>query len=166
MPRFTDNQGREWMVDINVTSIKRVRALTGVDLLDIKSEQTLQPLLGDPIALVDLVWAVCKNQAQELGVSDEGFGEALAGDAIAAATNALIEGLVGFSPSPRERENLAAVLQRTRAVIDRQRDLAAELIGSGVVEEAIEEAIGMSGGPSTSSPGSSASTPAPSPSGS
>ena len=166
MPRFKDNKGREWVVEVTVAAVKRVRSLTGVDLLDIESGALLRSLLGDPIALVDVLYAVCQPAAAEIGVDDGDFGEALAGDAVASATDALIEGLVGFFPSPKDRENWAAVLQRTRAVIDSRRDLAAEQIRSGAVERAIEEALDLSGAPSTSSPGSSGSTPAPSPSGS
>jgi hypothetical protein len=46
-------------------------------------------------------------------VSDEQFGQAMAGDAIEHATRAVLEELVGFSPSPRDRATLGRVLKTT-----------------------------------------------------
>jgi hypothetical protein len=47
----------------------------------------------------------------------------MAGDAIEHATRALLDELVGFSPSPRDRANLQRILETTWRMMDRARDL-------------------------------------------
>lgn len=162
MPKFSDNTGREWIVEINVSTIKRVRAEAGIDLLAVSDGTLIGELLTDPITLCNVIYILCKPRADEQGVTDELFGEAMAGDAIDHATEAMLSGLVSFSPSPKDRANLSEVLGRTRAMMDKARDLSAEKINSGVIEQAAEAEFAKMetvpekpGGLSTSTPGSS-----------
>ncbi len=99
MKTFTDNAGRTWTIAINVEAIKRVRGLLNVDLLEIVDGKLIERLIRDPVLLCDIVYAVCKPEADAKNVSDENFGRAMAGDAIEHATKALLEELVGFSPA-------------------------------------------------------------------
>jgi hypothetical protein len=103
MHTFTDTQGRAWSVAITVDTIRRVRVLTGTDLMGVLGGDLIERLSGDPVLLADVLYAVVKPEAEARGVDDVDFGRALAGDAVAAATTALLEGLVGFFPSPRAR---------------------------------------------------------------
>src|SRR5262245_66118902 len=96
---FNDNAGRTWTVAINVDAIKRVRGLLSVDLLEVVEGKLIETLIRDPILLCDVVYAVCKPEADAKHVSDEDFGRAMSGDAIDHATKALLEDLVDFSPS-------------------------------------------------------------------
>ena len=101
MKTFTDNAGRTWTVVVNVDAIKRVRGLLSVDLLSIVEGTLIDRLIRDPVLLCDIVYAVCKPEADARGISDEEFGRSMAGDAIEHATTALLEELVDFFPSPR-----------------------------------------------------------------
>ena len=47
-------------------------------------------------------------------------------------TTAVLEELVGFCPSPRDRANLGRVLQATRKVMDRARDLVEKSVAIGI----------------------------------
>ncbi len=165
MKTFKDNEGRTWTVSITVDAIKRVRDLLDVDLLEVVSGKLIDRLITDPVLLCDIVYAVCKPEADAQGVSDEDFGRAMAGDAIEHATTALLEELVSFSPSPRDRANLKRVLDTTRRVMDRARDLVEQRIESGeldrIAEEAMQCHVGVAGDSSGNSPGSSASIPPP-----
>ncbi len=134
MRSFKDNQGRQWSVEINVTAIKRVRGLTGEDLMQVIEGTLIEKLIRDPVLLCDVVYAICKPEADACSVSDEEFGKAMAGDAIEAATTAVLEELVGFCPSPRDRANLGRVLQATRKVMDRARDLVEKKLDSGELD--------------------------------
>lgn len=96
MKTFSDNAGRTWTIAVTVDAVKRVRDLLGEDLLDVK--QILERLMIDPILLCDVVYCVCKPQADSEGISDEEFARAMAGDVIAHAKRALLEDLVGFFP--------------------------------------------------------------------
>ncbi len=161
MKTFTDNIDRSWDVAINVAAVKRVRDLVRVDLLEIVEGSLIEKLIRDPILLCDIVYAVCKPQADEREVGDEDFGRAMAGDAIEHATTALLEDLVSFCPSPRDRKNLGRVLEATTRVMDRARDLIEQKLDSGELERIAEQALVTAGDSSGSVPASSGSIRAP-----
>ena len=102
MAEFRDNEGRSWVIQVTTTTLKRVKSLLGVDLGKMATDGSLYKVLAeDPILLCDLLYAICKPQADERKLSDEDFGRGLAGDAIDAATTALMEGLIDFFPKGR-----------------------------------------------------------------
>lgn len=162
MPVFNDNAGRVWPVTVTVDTIKRVRALTSppVDLLTVLDGTLIPKLIGDPVLLCDVLYAVCKPHADATKVTDEDFGRAMAGDAIEQGTKALLDALVLFSPNPQDRQNLGKVLTTTWAAMDRARDLAAVRIEAAgpMIDSAIARALEMPGPSSTGAPESSALT--------
>ena len=160
MRTFADNAGRTWTLTINVNAIKRVRGLLDVDLLEVVEGKLIERLIGDPVLLCDVVYAVCKPEADTHGVGDEELGRAMAGDAIEHATKALLEELVGFSPSPRDRANLQRVLDKTWQAIDRVRDMVEARIEGGELDRVVERALASAASSSTDVPASSASSPA------
>ena len=159
MKTFTDNANRVWTIAINVDAIKRVRGLLDVNLLEIVEGELIEKLIRDPVLLCDIVYAVCKPEADAKGVSDEEFGRAMAGDAIEHATKALLEELVGFSPSPRDRANLQRVLDTTWRVMDRARDLVEQKLNSAALDKQIERALASVSDSSGDAPESLASSP-------
>lgn len=161
MRAFTDNAERAWEIRINVAAVKRVRDLVGVDLMEIVEGKLIDRLIRDPILLCDIVYAVCKPQADEHGVSDEQFGQAMAGDAIEYATRALLEDLVSFCPSPRDRENLGRVLEATNRVMEKARDMIEQKLDSGELERMADQELANAGSSSGSPPASSESIRAP-----
>ena len=130
-------------MEVNVAAIKRVRGLTQVNLLEIIEGTLIEKLVRDPVLLCDVIYAICKPQADERQppVTDEEVGRAMAGDAIEHATAALLEELVSFCPSPRDRKNLGRVLEATRKVMDKARDAVEAKLDSGALEKAAEQAL-------------------------
>jgi hypothetical protein len=159
MKTFTDNAGRTWTVAINVDAIKRVRSLLNVDLLEILEGGLIEKLYRDPVLLCDVVYAVCKPEADALNVTDEEFGRAMAGDAIEHATKALLEELVGFSPSPRDRANLQRVLETTWSVMDKAREVVEARLAAVDADQIVAQALATSGSSSGAVPESPASSP-------
>jgi len=159
MRQFKDNAGRTWTVDINVATLKRVRGLTGVDLIQVIEGTLIEKFIRDPVLLCDVVYAVCKPEADAAKVSDEEFGKAMAGDAIEAATGAVLDELISFCPSPRDRANLGRVLHATTRVMERARDLVEKKLDSGELDRLADRLLATAGGSSGSAPESSASTP-------
>jgi hypothetical protein len=106
---FTDNKGRKWDIVLNVNQMKRVRAVLGIDLvnvitLDAKGEvkvDLIDRIANDPCLLVDILCVLTEKQAASLGVSDIQFGESLAGEAIEDATKAFLDELVDFFPGAK-----------------------------------------------------------------
>ena len=143
MKTFNDTAGRSWNVEVNVAAIKRVRGLAQVNLLEIIEGTLIEKLVRDPVLLCDCLYALCKPQADERQppVTDEEFGRAMAGDAIEHATAALLEELVSFCPSPRDRKNLGRVLDATKKVMDKARDVIEAKLESGELEKAAEQAL-------------------------
>ena len=174
MKTFRDNASRTWNLALNVYAVKKVRDLMGVDLLDLDSgdkpeDKLLSRLIADPILLVDLLYVVCKGEADQKGVTDEQFGQAMAGDVIDTATKAFLEELADFTPSPRDRARARKVIQATWTVIDRAQDLMDAKVEKelpAAVEKFLAEMAEMTemsapGSSSTNSPDSSEPTPDP-----
>jgi hypothetical protein len=103
MKTFCDNAGRTWTVQINIGTMKRVRDLAKVNLLEVVEGKLLEKLISDPVLLCDVIYCVCKPEADSKNISDEDFGRAMAGDAIDHATTALLEELVDFFPQGKRR---------------------------------------------------------------
>ncbi len=109
MKTFKDNEGRTWTVAVNVAAVKRVRALCGVDLASAVetspdgklSASVLSQLATDPVLLVDVLYALSKDEAEKRGVTDEDFGKAMSGDVLDLAVTALIDEIVDFFPNPK-----------------------------------------------------------------
>ncbi|MEQ9616665.1 MAG: hypothetical protein RLN60_01380 [Phycisphaerales bacterium] len=164
MRSFTDNEGRTWAVAVHVASVKRVKGLADVDLMEALDSGLIERFIRDPVLLCDVIYAVCKPEADERGVTDEEFGRAMAGDAIEHATAALLEELVSFSPNPRDRAVLGKVLKATQMAMERARDLVETRLDSGELDRAIDEALAeiemeaqRHGDSSTTAPASAAS---------
>ncbi len=161
MKEFTDNADRVWTVEINVTAVKRVRDLLGVDLLSIVDDgKLLGRLTTEPVLLVDVIYVLCKPQADTLEVSDEDFGRAMGGDSLEAATTALLEELVAFFPTKRRRL-LKRALAKFEEVETKVLELAEAKLDSPEVKAEIARLLATVGDSSGASPASSESTPAP-----
>ena len=159
MKTFTDSAGRTWTVSLTIDAAKRVKGLLNINLLELEAgDPPLLTKLGtDVILLCDVIFALIKPQADAAGVSDEQFGAALGGEVILAAQTAFYEELVDFFRK-LGRTDLAKAVDAQRRMID----LAVRRIETRIdrldLEAAVESTLGE---PSTSSPPSSESTPAP-----
>ena len=103
MQKFVDRAGRIWIVDIDNTTLRRVKTLTGVHLLEAIDGDLITRLSTDPLLLGDVLYAICKPQADQQQITDETFGEGLAGNSIDDATGALLEALINYFPESRRR---------------------------------------------------------------
>jgi hypothetical protein len=154
---FKDNAGRTWEIVINVSVIRRVKAHLDIDLLDAVGGDLAERLAADPVMLVDMLYVICKPAADAAGVSDEEFGAALVGDAIDAASTALLEALMDFFPS-RRRALLKKLAAKGEAAVER---MLAEM-EKAADDEGLEDRIlaALNGGlPSTDGPDSRESQP-------
>ena len=168
MKSFTDNMGRAWTLVVNVATVKRVRALCGVDLNSVievedgkPSAKLLERLSGDPVLLVDVLYAVCKPECDRLGVSDEDFGSAMAGDSVDAATQALLDEVIDFFPEAKRRA-FRKILSASRRFGEAAKKRLAELLEDKGLEDALVSELERLTGLSPSAPESAASAPTPS----
>jgi len=137
MQSFIDNKGRNWELEINIAAIKRVRDILDYDLLgtmsvDDSSVKQLTNLLIDPVLACDIIFVLIKPQAEKHSppVTDEDFGEAMLGEALHSAQQALIQEIINFIPSPDQRKatgeeikNLLKVQKKAmQAIVKRMTD--------------------------------------------
>ena len=141
MKTFKDNADRTWTLAINIDAVKRVRSMLQIDLLTIVDGKLAEKLLLDHVVLVDVVYVICKPNADKLGVSDEEFGRAMAGDAIADASAALIEELADFFPI-RQRTPLKAALAKAKEADAEAMRLATEKIQAIDIGQMVRQTFG------------------------
>ena len=176
MREFRDDQGRPWMVAITVAAAERVRGLVTVDvtedveqsdgsvsrqtrkapldIIDTSSiANTLQILRSQYGTVGEVLYAICRKQADEKKVSREDFLDGLRGDAIEAGVKAIEEELVDFFP-PRLRKMVGLLATKMDEV-------AAEMLGQAEARMQAATAASLleqSGTPSTKPQASSEST--------
>jgi len=162
---FRDGAGRLWHVHIDVATLRRVKEHTGLNLTDLVCAQPHQAendclvrLLADPVLLVDVLYLVCLPEVEQRELSDQDFGRALAGDSLAEAIDALLDGLIAFFPRRRDRRRLSAQVAATRKLLDQADGVLDNLADPAETERLIHQALMHSHWP-TSSPESAAPTP-------
>jgi hypothetical protein len=137
---FADNTGRTWSIAINVGAVKRVRASLDVNLLDAVEGKLIERLVSDPILLCDVIFVLCQQEAETRGITDEQFGQAMAGDAIDAATSALLEELVDFFPTGK-RQVLTKALAKLKAFEAKAIELASKRLDDPALEQQLNQAL-------------------------
>lgn len=119
MRQFKDENGRPWTLSVNIGTVKAVKSLAKVDMLDLRDGSLFSDLASDPVKLGDVLWVLCMEEAKAAGISEIQFATALAGDALESATNALLEEIVDFFPRP-QREVLRKALSKGRDMQEKQ----------------------------------------------
>lgn len=124
MKEFRDAEGRPWEIRVNVSTLRRVRDLAGIDLITLFTGDmtALQAFIADPYKRADALFVLCQDQAEKRSVSSESFGEALAGDPMEAATLAMLDELASFFPGPKAKLIRAALAKMSEGA-----DLAAKM---------------------------------------
>lgn len=158
MRNFKDENGKPWTLSINVGTVKKVRGLAKVDLLDLRDGNLFNELAADPVKLGDVLWVLCEDEAKAAGIDESAFGQALAGDALEAATSALLEEIVDFFPKP-QRDLLRKALAKGKEMQERSMKRAMAQVDKALAEW--QEDDEPSGNSSTNAPESSESTQTP-----
>lgn len=152
MKTFKDQTGQEWEVVINVGTVKRVRDLAGVDLLDIVKGKVATELADDSVKLCEVIYALVKPQAEKKDLTIDAFLELMGGDSIDEAVSAFLGELVNFSPR-RQRKILEKAIEVGQEVQELQtKEAEAKLSEPGIVAKVIKS---IGGGKSTDLPESS-----------
>ena len=143
MKVFKDKESREWEINLTIGAVKRVRDLVGVNLFEL--EEGDPPLLTrlsiDEILICDILYCLCKLQADRRGISDEQFGELLTGDVIMAGMDAFYAEMVDFFRVRGRMDRVKALQVQLKTV-----QMAVERVGKEIdglqIEKQIEDAFG------------------------
>jgi len=158
MKTFVDTAGRSWSIQLTIDSVKRVRGLLGVNLLDLVSgEPPLLTRFGtDIVLLCDVIFVLVKPQADAAEITDEQFGIALGGEAILGAQSAFYDELISFFQGLGRKDVIRAIAAQ-RNLIDKAVTRIALQLDQLDLDQMLEETIGKM---STNLPGPAESTPA------
>lgn len=139
MAKFTDANDLEWMVFIDIPTVKLLRQ-HDLDVLGLFDEgfTGLEKLLGDPVRLVDTISLICQDQIKEREMDEVKFAKSLWGDALQRAVDALIEGITDFFHDPKRRESIKAVFRKSRQLESMMYDQAAAQIEAMDLNEAMK----------------------------
>jgi len=131
---FKDSAGDEWSLDITGATVKAIKAVLSVNILDLIdfSGEVYQRYATDPIFLVDLVSVVCGRQISERKISEEDFAALLGCDALAEASTKLLEAVVNFVPNLAARRVASLTVTKAREVQDKIADVAVQRIEAGI----------------------------------
>lgn len=155
MRSFKDSAGRDWLVVVNYSTRGRVMALAQLDLFDLK---VFEQIGINPALLIDVLYGVCQEQVEKIPLTKEQFCNALTGDAIELAADALLHEIIDFFPSSR-RNVLNKLLATAQQVQGKAMELIDAKLSSGDLIKQLEASLNL---PSGSVPESAAFTPAPS----
>lgn len=151
MKTFTDSAGRKWELSLTIGSVKRIKSILGLDLLNLEvgDPPPLVRLSTDIMLLCDVLYVLVEPKATELGVNDVDFGAALGGTAIDDGMQALHAEIVDFFRL-LHRPAQAAAVEKQAVILGLAQTRGAERIEKLDVDKLVTKA--MAGGePSTSS---------------
>ena len=143
MQKFKDVNGREWSIELNISTIRKLRKATasveGFEDFDILDYAGVLTRMNDPIFAADLLFLVCRDQLDAAGIDDETFGRSLQGRALFDGVTAFLAEYVDFFPEPTVAEKIATVIEKTR---EAQTELADAICRTSerMIRERLEDA--------------------------
>lgn len=110
MGSFRTTDGAEWVVAVNVGTIKRVREQANVNLLAlVGSPAAVADVFSDDVRLAEVIAAVVKPQLDKAGKSADDFFSSIDGTVVEQAAEALLREIANFFQEPRRTVLLAAM---------------------------------------------------------
>lgn len=103
MAGFTDRKGNQWRVELDAPTISEIRDEHGVNLVDLDKDP-LKPLRIDPMKLVTVIAAICREQIAEKSLSPTEFARLLPSPPDS-MLDAVRDAVIGFFPSGQASEN-------------------------------------------------------------
>jgi len=112
MHAFTDKANRTWRINLNVATVRKVHAETGIHLGNLLNSEEVVKFQSDELVIGDVLWALVKEQAQDQGIDRNGFESQLSGAVIMQATDALLNEFLDFLADGRRAEILRLLLKQ------------------------------------------------------
>lgn len=118
LTRFTDEHGNQYRITLDMPTQKAIRDEAGFDFsfTDNLGER-LQKLMTNTIAVVDVLWVACREQAGVYKLEASDFDRGLNGETIVPAVDALLYATVEQAPrafQPIMLEGMVAVRRSRR----------------------------------------------------
>lgn len=110
---FQDSAGRTYRAAVTIRTAARLREL-GIDLNRMGEPEFWETVTADPDRLGRALWLLVEKSAVDQGVTADQFVEALEGDAVYAACQAMREAFLSFC-QPSVRTALRTLLEKGQA---------------------------------------------------
>ena len=165
MAKFKTLDGKEWVIDVTYLTVKRVRDLCSVNLLDICNldKESLSGWVADDLRVLEVVCAVVRPQLAALDMSDEDFFAACDGGVLKEAVERLVDQVSDFFQEPR-RGLVKKVILKLRETEKKMEAQAEKAIDAALSQCDFEAALRTHGSSGSTLPESSALSPGGSPS--
>lgn len=143
MQKFKDKKENEWILELTVGSAKRVKLDCGVDLINITDfdaadkKSPLEELAENPFLMVDVLFSLCRKQAEEKGIDDIAFGGLFDFETVQDAVDALVQEIINFTP-PVRRKLLQKIYDKNKQIMGETEKQADELMGSPEFDKDLE----------------------------
>jgi len=121
MALFRDANGRQWSLTVTVEDLRAVKDALDIHLTKLvdTDPQMLFELAADPIRCVDVIWVLCRSQAERYGVDERQFGRSLSQESFDLAGKALVRAVFDFFPKGRS-EPMLRLLDKTEQAMAMQ----------------------------------------------
>lgn len=131
MRKFTDLKDREWTIDLTVLSVRDVYTATDVLLTGLWADdgKLMAELSTNVLKLVDVLYVLCRKQAETAGVSEDEFAESLGGDSLGEAGEALVRATADFFTSPEQRAALHLAMDKMKEAGTAATTMATKIVG-------------------------------------
>ena len=165
MAKFKTLDGKEWVIDVTYLTVKRVRDLCSVNVLDICNldKESLSGWVADDLKVLEVVCAVVRPQLAALDMSDEEFFASCDGGVLKEAVERLVDQVSDFFQEPR-RGLVKKVILKLRETEKKMEAQAEKAIDAALSQCDFEAALKTHGSSGSTSPASSVSSPGDSPS--
>jgi len=128
---------REWLLTIDAPRIAEVRQECGIDL-GARDCTQFDVLSQDACKTADVLWVLCRKQADGYSMTREAFQGLLVSDTGEQAGNVLFEAIIDFFPS-RQRSLLRDMLAKNRAVQEAVQEEASKRLTAPATIEAMKQ---------------------------
>lgn len=140
MASFTDKNGRTWTINLDAPTIRKIKSdCDGLNILSADGE-AFDKMYEDPLLLCDVVWILVSEEAQSQSITQLQFHKAMGGDAIDAATVAIVDAVKDFSRS-HQRDLLEAVVAKNAKIREQGIRRAIQKLNDPEMERRAMEAI-------------------------
>lgn len=142
MKKFSDKNGKSYVIDVNVASIQAVKVGADIDLFRVTDKDVVDSLLGDVEKTVQVIWSLveCEPANKATLPTATEFGRGMSGDSLEAATDLFWEDLADFFPS-RQRSILKKLLATSKELADMAMDRVDKRISSPELRKAAEASV-------------------------
>lgn len=141
MASFKDSQDRSWKINLDGPKIMAIREECDSEFLkddftDQSKPSTFARLQADPVLLCRVIFLLCEKQINERNVDEEDFYSSVIGESLDAATDALLEAVVNFSPR-RTREMLEAFVAQDKIQQEATKRILEKVNSPALMNEAL-----------------------------